>query len=127
MDKNFKVRVIVGASMFVIALLALYIFDSIPFKILYALFAIVSAIELFSFFCRKVSSLNIILALMEFAFMGTSVVFVARTDATHFWYIILGVCGYDIFAYLLGKLFGGKVFKKSRPFPHISKNKSADE
>lgn len=84
----------------------------------------VSAIELFSFFCRKVSSLNIILALMEFAFMVTSVVFVARTDVTHFWYIILGVCGYDIFAYLLGKLFGGKVFKKSRPFPHISKNKT---
>ena len=42
----------------------------------------------------------------------------------HFWYIILGVPGYDIFAYLSGKLLGGKIFKKSRPFPKISKNKT---
>ena len=32
--------------------------------------------------------------------------------------------GYDIFAYLFGKMLGGKIFKKSRPFPYVSKNKT---
>ena len=36
----------------------------------------------------------------------------------------IGVCGYDIFAYFFGKLCGGKFFKKSRPFPYVSKNKT---
>ena len=40
------------------------------------------------------------------------------------WYIIFGVPGYDIFAYFSGKLLGGKIFKRSRPFPKISKNKT---
>ena len=72
MDKNFRVRLIVGFSMFFVALIALYTFDSIPFKIIFGLFAFVSF----------------------------------------------------IFAYLFGKAFGGKIFKKSRPCPHISKNKT---
>ena len=104
MDKNFRVRIIVGFSMFVVAIVALYTFDSIPFKIIYGLFAL--------------------MALFELAFIIASTVFVARVNIDHFWYIILGVCGYDIFAYLFGKLFGGKVFKKPRPFPHVSKNKT---
>ena len=124
MDKNFKVRVIVGLSMFVVAVVALYAFDSIPFKVIYTFFSIVAAVELFSFFKRKHTSLNIFLALVELLFLACSVVFVIRTDLIHFWYIILGVCGYDIFAYLFGKLFGGKIFGKARPFPHISKNKT---
>ena len=124
MDKNFRVRIIVGFSMFVVAIVALYTFDSIPFKIIYGLFALMAVVELFSFFKKKVSALNATLALFELAFIITSTVFVARVNIDHFWYIILGVCGYDIFAYLFGKLFGGKVFKKSRPFPHVSKNKT---
>ncbi len=124
MDKNFRVRIIVGFSMFVVAIVALYTFDSIPFKIIYGLFALMAMVELFSFFKKKVSALNATLALFELAFIITSTVFVARVNIDHFWYIILGVCGYDIFAYLFGKLFGGKVFKKSRPFPHVSKNKT---
>ena len=124
MDKNFRVRLIVGVSMFVIALVALYTFDSIPFKIIYALFAIMSTIELLSFFRKKISTLNVVLAFCEFVFLVVSAIFVAKTNVDYFWYIIMGVCGYDIFAYLLGKAFGGKVFKKSRPFPHISKNKT---
>lgn len=124
MDKNFKVRVIVGLSMFIIAVVALYAFDSIPFKVLYTLFSIVAVMELLSFFRRKHSAQNIILALIELVFLAGGVWFVIQTDLIHFWYIILGVCGYDIFAYLFGKLFGGKVFGKARPFPHISKNKT---
>lgn len=124
MDKNFKVRVIVGLTMFVVALIGLYTFDSIPFKIIFGFFAGMSIVELFSFFKKKHRVFNIVLVLFETLFLILGTVFVARVDLNHFWYIILGVCGYDIFAYLFGKLFGGKVFKKSRPFPHVSKNKT---
>ncbi len=124
MDKNFRVRVICGLGMFIVALVALYTFDSIPFKIIYGLFALISAIELVSFFWRKISFWHVLLAIIEIVFLVCSSIWVAKVDRYHFWYIILGVCGYDIFAYLLGKAFGGKIFKKSRPFPHISKNKT---
>ena len=115
---------IVGFSMFVVALIGLYTFDSIPFKIIFGYFALMSAIELFSFFKKKHALLNIILTIFELGFLIGGTIFVARIDLDHFWYIILGVCGYDIFAYFSGKLCGGKIFKKSRPFPHVSKNKT---
>ena len=124
MDKNFKVRLIVGASMFIVALLALYIKDGVPFKILYILFALIAMIELASFLKHKSRRSSIILIIFETVFLIWSSIFVANTDVGHFWYIILGVPGYDIFAYLFGKLIGGKIFKKSRPFPRISKNKT---
>lgn len=124
MDKNFRVRLVCGIGMFVVALVALYTFDGIPFKVIYGLFAVVSAIELISFFWRKISFFHVMLALFEILFLIFSSIWVGKIDINHIWYIILGVCGYDIFAYLLGKAFGGKVFKKSRPFPHISKNKT---
>ncbi len=110
--------------MFVVALLALYTFDSVPFKIIFSLFALVSMIELFSFFKKKSNCFNTFLAMLEIVFLIWGSIFVASIDVNHFWYIILGVPGYDIFAYLFGKMFGGKIFKKSRPFPHISKNKT---
>lgn len=124
MGKNFRVRVVIGLSMFIVALIGLYTFDSIPFKIIYGFFAMMSIIELLSFFKKKFSAVNIILAIFEIIFLVCSTIFVARVDLNHFWYIIMGVCGYDIFAYLFGKLCGGKIFKKSRPFPHVSKNKT---
>lgn len=124
MDKNFRVRVMVGVLMFVIALVSLYTFDSVPFKIIFGLFTLVAVVELLSFFKRRRKFENVILAIIEIAFLAYGAIFVAQTDVDHFWYIILGVVGYDVFAYLFGKLFGGKIFKKSRPFPHISKNKT---
>ncbi len=124
MDKNFRVRVIVGVSMFIIALIALYTFDGIPFKILFGLFSFVAVIELLSFFRKKTSTLNIVLAIFEVIFLVCGVIFATKIDVDHFWYVILGVPGYDIFAYLFGKLIGGKIFKKSRPFPYVSKNKT---
>ena len=125
MDRNFKVRVAVGSGMFIIALVALYTFESIPFKIIYGLFSMIAAAELVSFLkLSKVDAQRILLMLCELVFLVGGVVFVARVDLGHFWYIILGVPGYDIFAYLFGKIFGGKVFGKSRPFPKISKNKT---
>ena len=128
MDKNFRVRVIVGLCIFVVALVGLYTFDSIPFKVLFVIFAVMAAVELFSFFKRKVARNDrtwlILLTVLELAFLACGVAFVAKTNVDYFWYIILGVPGYDIFAYLFGKIFGGKVFKKSRPFPKVSKNKT---
>lgn len=124
MDKNFRVRMIVGFGMFAVALIAMYTFDEIPFKIIFGIFALMSAVELFSFFKRKKSVFLVFLALLEFIFLICGTIFVAKIDVSHFWYIILGVPGYDIFAYLSGKLIGGKIFKKSRPFPRISKNKT---
>ena len=117
MDKNFKVRMAVGLAMFIVAIIGLYTFDSIPFKIIYGLFSLMSLVELISFYSRKCSNLEMI-------FVVCGVIFVSKTDLYHFWYIILGVPGYDIFAYLFGRVFGGKVFGKSRPFPKISKNKT---
>lgn len=124
MDKNLRMRLIVGFGLFFVALVALYTFDAIPFKVIFGLFAFVAAIELLSFFKRKHTILNIVLAVMELAFLVCGSIFVAKIDPSHFWYIILGVCGYDIFAYAFGKMLGGKIFKKSRPFPYISKNKT---
>ena len=124
MDKNFKVRVAVGLGMFVVALVGLYTFDSVPFKIIFGFFALVSEIELLSFFKRKAGAFNVFLAILESIFLVCGTIFVAKIDVNYFWYIILGVPGYDIFAYLFGKAFGGKVFKKSRPFPYVSKNKT---
>ena len=124
MDKNFKVRVIVGLSIFIVALVGLYTFDSIPFKIIFGLFSLMASVELFSFFKKKHASSSVFLAIMELAFLICGTIFVVQTNVDYFWYIILGVPGYDVFAYLFGKLFGGKIFKKSRPFPKVSKNKT---
>ena len=124
MDKNFKVRTIITLSMFTVALVGLYTFDSIPFKIIFGFFTTMGLIELLSFFKKKFKVSNLVLAIFEILFLVCGTIFVARIDVNHFWYIILGVPGYDIFAYLYGKLVGGKIFKKSRPFPRISKNKT---
>ena len=124
MDKNFKVRTIITLAMFTVALIGLYTFDSIPFKIIFGLFTGMAVVELFSFFKKKHQGFNVALALIELLFLIFGTVFVTRIDLNHFWYIIFGVPGYDIFAYLFGKLVGGKIFKKSRPFPHVSKNKT---
>lgn len=124
MDKNFKVRLTVGISMFIVALIALYTFNGTPFKIIFGLFVLVSAVELLSFFKKKHGYNRLILAIVELGFLFYGTLFVAQIDSSHFWYIILGVPGYDVFAYLFGKAFGGKIFGKARPFPKISKNKT---
>lgn len=124
MDKNFKVRLTVGISMFIVALIALYTFNGTPFKIIFGLYALVSAVELLSFFKKKHGYNRLILAIVELGFLFYGTLFVAQIDTSHFWYIILGVPGYDVFAYLFGKAFGGKIFGKARPFPKISKNKT---
>lgn len=124
MSKNLKIRAICGTSLFVVALVSMYIFDGIPFKIIYGLFAVISGIELLSFFKKTTHFKNIILAIIEMMFLVYSSIYMAQVGPTEVWYIIFGVCGYDIMAYFCGQLFGGKIFKKARPFPKISKNKT---
>ena len=124
MDKNFRVRVMCGLGLFIVALISMYIFDAVPFKILFGLFAVVSGVELLSFFKKESHFKNVILAIIEIMFLIYGSMFIAQGGVVEIWYIILGVCGYDIFAYLCGKAIGGKIIKKSRPFPKISKNKT---
>ena len=102
MDKNFWVRVICSVMMFIIAMISMYAFDGQFFKVLVVFIVAMASIELFSFLTKKKDFINVVLI----------------------WYLIFGVCGYDIFAYLCGKLFGGKIFKKSRPFRGVSPNKT---
>ena len=124
MDKNFKTRLIVGICLFVVAIVGLYTFNSVPFKVAYTLFGLMAGVEVLSFLQRKHDFKRFLLAIVELGFLYCGTLFVLRIDAAHFWYIILGVPGYDVFAYLFGKRFGGKIFGKSRPFPRISKNKT---
>ena len=128
MDKNFRVRVICGLGLFAVALIAMYTFDAVPFKILFGVFAIIAGIELLSFFkkfFKKVAHFkNVILAIVEIMFLIYGSMFIAQIGVVEIWYLIFGVCGYDIFAYLCGKMFGGKIIRNHRPFPKISKNKT---
>ena len=98
MSRNLKVRIIVGVGMLIAAVVSLYAFNGFPFKILYTLFALMAAIELFSFFTKKVTTLGMILAIIELIFLVGSIIFMTRTDLHDFWYIVLGVCGYDTLA-----------------------------
>ena len=124
MDKNFKIRLACGFGLFFAALVMIYTFDGLPFKIFFGIFAVVSGIELLSFYKKGFSFGRLILTLLEIAFLVGSSIFITKIDVVQIWYLIFGVCGYDIFAYLCGKAIGGKIFKKSRPFPYVSKNKT---
>ena len=124
MSKNFQVRLLCGLGLFIVAVVTMYIFDGIPFKILAILFALIAAIELFSFLEKKKTVKNVILLFCELAFLVGGSIFVINITTLQIWLLIFGVCGYDIFAYLCGNAFGGKVVKHHRPFPYISKNKT---
>ena len=124
MDKNFRVRVIVGTIMFVGAAVGLCLFNGLPFRILYWLFTAMALVELLSFFKKKFSRSSLLFAILEILFLIGGVIFTAEVGLKELWCIIIGVPGYDIFAYLFGKMFGGKIFGKARPFPRISKNKT---
>lgn len=124
MDKNFRIRLLVAITLIVIACVSIPFFNSLPFKIFYAFFAAMSLLELLSFFYKKFKPLPTILALIQFALLVISPIFIFKCDTFMLVLIIFGVCGYDVFAYLGGRAIGGKIFKKSRPFPHISKNKT---
>ncbi|MDO4742175.1 MAG: phosphatidate cytidylyltransferase [Candidatus Saccharibacteria bacterium] len=124
MNKNFKVRVIVGTIMLVVSIIALYTFNAVPFKIIFCLFSIIALIELTSFFRHKHKPIGTVLACFETLFIVCGVIFVALASPRVFWYVLLGVPGYDIFAYLFGMTLGGKIFGDSRPFIKVSKNKT---
>ncbi|MDO4398673.1 MAG: phosphatidate cytidylyltransferase [Candidatus Saccharibacteria bacterium] len=124
MDKNFRVRVLCGFGLLAAAIVSLFTFDGILFKILFGIFAMISGMELLSFFKKTAHFKNVVLAIFEVMFLIYGSMYVAQIGVIEIWLLIFGVCSYDVFAYLFGKAFGGKIFKKSRPFPHISKNKT---
>lgn len=124
MTKNFKVRLSVSLILLAVASLFLFTFSGVPFKIFFGVFACVAGIELLSFFKSSHSVLNIILVLLEAAFLILSSIFIAKITTLEVILMVFGICGYDVFAYLFGNALGGTVFKKSRPFPFVSKNKT---
>ncbi len=124
MKNNFKVRLIVSIGLIIVAAVFLSICEGLPFKIFFSTFAAVAAIELCSFFKKSHTPINIILSIAEIAFLILGSITIFRPSLLGIITIILGVCGYDIFAYFFGGLIGGYLFPKSRPFPHISKNKT---
>ena len=124
MTKNFRVRLSVSITLIIIAAVFLFTFDGTPFKAFFATFALISLIELLSFFKKKINILTILLALAETAFLVFSSIFVSKSSVLDIILLIFAVCGYDTFAYLFGNLLGGQIFGAARPFPHISKNKT---
>ncbi len=124
MTKNFKVRLSVSILLLIIAGVCLFTFDGIPFKIFFIAFALISILELLSFFKRKTTILATIFALIEVCLLFFASVFVSKISVLEIILLIFAVCGYDVFAYLFGNLLGGQIFGESRPFPHISKNKT---
>lgn len=123
MSKNFQIRLIVSIGLFITVVISMLTFNGIPFKILIALFAIMAAIELLSFLEKKKTPRAVFMLICELLFLICGTIFASNIGLTEIWYLIFGVCGYDVFAYLCGNLFGGKLTKR-RPFPRISKNKT---
>lgn len=124
MNKNFRVRLICSVGMFAVALIAMYAFNGVLFKVLVGVVATLAAIELFSFLKKPKTVKNVTLLIFEAVFLVGATLFLSHISTLAIWYVIGGVCGYDIFAYLGGHLFGGKLIKKHRPFPRISPHKT---
>ena len=124
MSRNFQVRVACGLGLFIVAVIAMYTFNGIPFKVLAVLFALMATAELLSFLTKKHKTSATILVLIELAFLIGCLAFILQLSTLQIWLVMFGVCGYDIFAYLCGRMLGGKIIKKHRPFPKISKNKT---
>ena len=124
MTNNFITRLIASLALLAIAAATIFTLDSMPFKIFYGVFAVVAGIELLSFFKQRAKIWWISLVLIEIALLVFSSIFVARINTLQIVLLIFGVCGYDVFAYIFGGLIGGTLFKKSRPFRFVSKNKT---
>ena len=124
MTNNFITRLIASLALLAIAAATIFTLDSVPFKIFYGIFAVVAGIELLSFFKQRAKIWWISLVLIEIALLVFSSIFVARINTLQIVLLIFGVCGYDVFAYIFGGLIGGTLFKKSRPFRFVSKNKT---
>lgn len=122
--KNLRKRFSASMILLLIAAISMPFFDGIPFRIFYTAFSIVALIELFSFFVKKHKIYNYILAVIIATFLVIGTVFIWTASVPDFVTAIFSVCSYDVFAYLFGGMLGGLIFKKSHPFPHISKNKT---
>lgn len=124
MHRNFIVRFWCSILLLFIAGIGLLFFHSIPFKIFYCLTSFVASIELFSFFFKKKSFFHFILLALELILLILGTIFIIQSNNTTIILLLIGVCSYDIFAYLFGRGIDGYFFPHSHPFPHISKNKT---
>lgn len=124
MTNNFITRLIASLALLAIAAVTIFTLDGTPFKIFYGIFAVIAGIELLSFLTKRAKIWWISLILIEIALLVFSSIFIAKISILQIILLIFGVCGYDVFAYVFGGLLGGAIFKKSRPFRFVSKNKT---
>ena len=124
MFKNFKTRLLVSLALLVVAAVGLPLFDGFLFRLVFYFYVLMAELELISFLKRKAHFENYLLVVLMTAFIICSAIYVATTSVVKITTFVFSACAYDVFAYLFGNLIGGKIFKKSRPFPYISKNKT---
>ena len=119
-------RVISGAAMALIAIATLIFFDGLPFKIFYAVVAIIAACELIVGY-RKLdyTSTEIVMHVVtEFIILIAGAIIIATQFSRNAIITALVIAfANDIGAYFIGKFMHGK-YSKSRPFPDVSPNKS---
>lgn len=122
--KNFIVRFWCSIIMFTLVGVSLPFANGLYFKILYVISALVSSIELLSFFKNRHHKNAPFLAVIELCLLIGGGIFVISADLPEIILALVGVCSYDVSAYIFGHLLGGRFMPDARPFPHISKNKT---
>ena len=115
-------RISVALALLIIISTSLLLFDGIIFRFVMLFGLLCAAIELF--YSRSSSPLNdsdrnfiAMLIVLSAIFFG-----LASTPRTNI-VVVAGVCAADVFAYIFGKTFGGRLIT-ARPFPHASPNKT---
>lgn len=116
---DFRKRLPLGIALFAAFTVSFMFIDAVPAKILYTGFALLAISE-----WRKrwrYVGLDQTLHILLLVLLGT--VCMWNVNKGELALIAISATGYDGFAYVCGKLIGGKIIKK-RPFPVTSKNKT---
>jgi len=123
LSKDLEKRLKVFLSLFVLLVASYLLFDGVLLRLLLFIVIFLYHDEMRSLLlltpkrlAGEYSSTNA--TIMVFGLIG-----ILTLPMTLIALVVLSAFGYDVFAYMLGRKFGGK-FTKSRPFPKISPNKT---
>ena len=123
--KNAKKRFIIGIGLAIVMVLALFFTKNAwLFKALYAFAVIMSTLEIFSAMPLVRGQAELTIVNIAACVLAGSVIAIIILNPQDLLLICLAACLTDSFAYLVGSLFHGKIFKKGKPFPVVSPNKS---
>lgn len=123
--KNAKKRLIVGIGLAITMVLALFFTkDAWLFKALYVFAVFMSALEIFSAMPLVRGQAELSIINVAAGILAVSVIAIIILSPKELLLICLAACLTDSFAYLIGSLFHGKIFRKGKPFPIVSPNKS---